>query len=43
MLVIMCLYERNEFGFSDSICIKKIQNENFVMVSRNRKIVGCIT
>jgi len=32
MLILLYLYEQNEFGFSDSIWIKKVKNENFVMV-----------
>ena len=43
MLILLYLYEQNEFGFPDSIGIKKVKNENFLMVSQDRKIVGCIT
>ena len=32
MLILLYLYEQNEFGFSDWIWIKKVKNENFVMV-----------
>ena len=42
MLILLYLYEQNEFGFPDSTWIKEVKNENFVMVSRDRKIVGCI-